>query len=285
MSHRSGILQTCLLGSLALAVTVLGVTFSKDGGSAPDATSAGPSRPDVAGIWERSAFQTQASWDPMLHVRSDVAICYGINATLPRRISQWKAQGYVPHAMMGVSWGDYREYLLGRFDGRKHADEAQVAADTAVISHPGGHPYMVPSESYGKYLALAKRAIDAGAEAIHLEEPEFWARAGYEEPLKHEWKTFFGQDWVLPNRSPDAQYRASLLKYSLYGRLLEQVIRFVKAEGSRVGRRVRCYVGSHSLLNYAALEECQPGIEPDPGRSRRCDSPGFDGFGPHSQPL
>lgn len=33
-----------------------------------------------------------------------------------------------------------------------------------------------------------KRVIDAGVDAIFMEEPEFWARAGYSESFKKEWK-------------------------------------------------------------------------------------------------
>ena len=32
--------------------------------------------------------------------------------------------------------------------------------------------------------------MDAGAEAIHLEEPEFWVRGGYGEGFKREWKAY-----------------------------------------------------------------------------------------------
>ena len=39
-----------------------------------------------------------------------------------------------------------------------------------------------------------KRVIDAGIDAIHLEEPEFWARAGYSEAFKKEWKDYYGFD-------------------------------------------------------------------------------------------
>jgi len=34
------------------------------------------------------------------------------------------------------------------------------------------------------YESIIKRVIDAGIDAIYLEEPEFWARAGYSESFK-----------------------------------------------------------------------------------------------------
>jgi hypothetical protein len=96
-----------------------------------------------------------------------------------------------------------------------------------------------------------KRALDAGAQAIHLEEPEFWARAGWEENFKREWKAYYQEDWQAPNSSPDAQYRASKLKYYLYRRALSQIFDFAKEYGKANHRAIRCYVPTHSLINYA----------------------------------
>ena len=91
--------------------------------------------------------------------------------------------------MTGVSWGQYQDYLYGRFDGVNHVDEAQIDRNGKVISHGGDVYYMSPGENYGKFLCQGvKRAMDAGAEAIHLEEPEFWVRGGYSEGFKREWK-------------------------------------------------------------------------------------------------
>lgn len=201
---------------------------------------------------ERTCFQTHAPWSPRLQLGSDVAICYGIDESLPERIAGWKAQGYITHLMTGVSWGEYQDYLYGRFDGKNHEDEAQTERNGDRISHGGDVYYMSPGESFGRFLSQGvKQAMDAGAEAIHLEEPEFWVRAGYSEGFKREWKAYYGEEWVAPHTSPDAQYRASMLKYYLYQRALKQVFDFVKAENARTGRHVRCYVPTHSLINYA----------------------------------
>ncbi len=42
-----------------------------------------------------------------------------------------------------------------------------------------------------------------------------------------------------------------MLKYYLYRRALKQVFDFVEAENARTGRHVKCYVPTHSLINYA----------------------------------
>ncbi len=215
---------------------------------------------DSAQARERTCFQTQARhWDPMIQLRSDVAICYGVNATLPGRIAEWRDQGYITHMMTGVSWGQYQDYLYGRFDGARHVDEAQKDRHGRVISHGGDVYYMSPGENFGKFLCQGvKRAMDAGAVAVHLEEPEFWVRAGYSDGFKREWKSYYHEDWIPPHSSPDAQYRASYLKYYLYRRALHQVFDFVKAENARTGRQVRCYVPTHSLINYAHWQIVSP---------------------------
>ena len=213
-------------------------------------TKTAPSDPKQA--LERTSFQTSAAWDPGLHLGSDVAMCYGVGPDIGARIAGWKAQGYRVHVMTGVSWGEYQDYLYGRFDGVNHVDEAQTEKNGHKISHGGDVYYMSPGESYGKFLSLGvKRALDAGAEGIHLEEPEFWVRAGWSEGFKREWKAFYHEEWIAPDSSPDAQYRASQLKYYLYRRALTQIFDFVKAYNQEHGTQARCYVPTHSLINYA----------------------------------
>lgn len=201
---------------------------------------------------ERTSFQTGSPWDPMLQLRSDVAMCYGVGPDIGDRVAQWKAQGYRVHVMTGVSWGQYQDYLYGRFDGVNHVDEAQTDRFGNVISHGGDIYYMSPGINYGKFLCLGvKRALDAGAEGIHLEEPEFWVRAGWSKGFQREWKAYYHEDWTAPNSSPDAQYKASRLKYYLYRRALTQIFDFVKEYNKEHGTHAKCYVPTHSLINYA----------------------------------
>ncbi len=213
-------------------------------------TEARPADPKQ--VLERTSFQTSAAWKPTLQLGSDVVLCYGVGPDIGARIAGWKAQGYRVHVMTGVSWGEYQDYLYGRFDGVNHVDEAQTERNGHKISHGGDVYYMSPGENYGKFLCVGvKRALDAGAEGIHLEEPEFWVRAGWSPGFRREWKAFYGEDWVAPDSSPDAQYRASQLKYYLYRRALTQIFDFVKAYNKEHGTHARCYVPTHSLINYA----------------------------------
>src|SRR5581483_1495778 len=201
---------------------------------------------------ERTCFQTSGPWSPRTNLNADVAIVYGIGARRPANIETWRQHGYGIHVMTGVAWGQYQDYLNGQFDGQNHWDQAQTEADGKQILHGPTVPYISPGENYGIYLTTGvKRALDAGAEAIHLEEPEFWARGGWEENFKREWKAYYHEDWQAPNSSPDAQYRASKLKYYLYRRALAQVFTFVREYAKDHHRAIHCYVPTHSLINYA----------------------------------
>jgi hypothetical protein len=207
---------------------------------------------DPAQVLERTSFQTAQPWTPVGNLRSDVAMVYGIGKTLPERVKSWRDRGYRVHLMTGVSWGEYQDYLYGRFDGKNHEDNAQTDRNGKKISHGGDVYYMCPAENFGEFLCVGvQRGLDAGVEAIHLEEPEFWARAGYSEGFKREWQSYYKEPWQAPHSSADAQWRASKLKYFLYRRALQQVFSHVQAYNKRTGRNVRCYVPTHSLINYA----------------------------------
>lgn len=207
---------------------------------------------DPAQSLERTSFQTSQPWSPLGNLRADVAMVYGINKTMPERVKGWRDRGYRVHLMTGVSWGEYQDYLYGRFDGTNHVDDAQTERDGKKISHGGDVYYMCPAENFGEFLSVGvQRALDAGVEAVHLEEPEFWARAGYSEGFKREWQSYYHEPWQPPQESVDGQWRASKLKYYLYRRALQQVFQHVKDYNTRTGRQVRCYVPTHSLLNYA----------------------------------
>jgi len=238
--------------------------------TAPAATNppAFPLDPDQS--LERTCFQTGGAWSEHSNLRSDVAIVYGIDANLPGRIQTWRDRGYRIHVMTGVSWGSYQDFLYGRFDGINHEDEAQTVSNGRKSSHGGDVYYMCPSTNFGKFLCVGvQRALDAGTEAIHLEEPEFWVNAGYSAGFKREWQSYYGEPWRAPHSSVDAQWRASKLKYFLYRRALQQVFDYVQDYNQRTGKHVRCYVPTHSLLNYASWEIVSP--ESSLARLNGCD--------------
>lgn len=171
---------------------------------------------------------------------------------MPGRVKSWKDKGYRIHLMTGVSWGQYQDYLFGKWDGINHLDEAQTRANGERIGHDKDVYYMCPGPDYGKYLAEGVlKACEAGVEAIHLEEPEFWASAGYSPAFKKEWQAMYNEAWQPPESSVDARWRSGKLKYFLYRRALQQVFDAVQDWNKAHHKNVRCYVPTHSLLNYA----------------------------------
>ena len=197
------------------------------------------------------SFQTKSAWDPRINVDADVAMVYE-DADVKQHMKTWRDHGYTINYMTGVAWGEYQDYLFGRFDGKNHEDESQTTKSGHKIGHGENIPYWSPGPNYGAYLStVVKRAIDGGAEAIYLEEPEFWTAAGYEPHFKLEWQQYYHEPWQDPESTPEAQYRSSKLKYFLYRRALADVFKFVREYGHSHGKDIKCYVATHSLINYA----------------------------------
>ncbi|MGL5564043.1 MAG: hypothetical protein ACRDCN_15720 [Tannerellaceae bacterium] len=213
---------------------------------------------------ERTAFQTAGPWKPTTDVRSDVAIVYGSNdypeMTFEERVDSWRKRGYITHFMTGIAWGEYQDYFTGMWDGKWHLDEGQVTMQGDTLWHGHMVPYIVPSASFIQYLQEKhiKRVIDAGIDAIYLEEPEFWARAGYSDAFKREWKDYYGFEWRPQHESAENTYLANKLKYHLYYRALEACFTYAKEYGKSKGMNVRCYVPTHSLVNYSQWQIVSP---------------------------
>ena len=209
---------------------------------------------------EKTVFQTSNPWKPVTDVRADVAIVYSVkehhekgNMTFEQRVQSWRDRGYTTHFMSGIAWGEYQDYFTGKWDGKWHLDEGQVTQKGDTIWHGRMVPYIVPSENFIKYMKemVIKRVIDAGIDAIYLEEPEFWARAGYSEAFKREWKEYYGTEWRPQHASPENTYLSNKLKYQLYYRAVNECFTFAKEYGKSKGMNVRCYVPTHSLVNYS----------------------------------
>lgn len=201
---------------------------------------------------ERTIFHTGEPYAPDLDLDADVVILYGINETLAARIRSWAGQGFACHAMTGASWGDYQDYVHGRWDGSSHSDEIQTDRDGKHITHGEDVYYMHPSPTYVAYLAdKALAALEAGSAAVHIAEPEYWADAGHSPAFRAEWQRRYGTPWVPPHESVDARYRASKLMCSVFGAAVEAVVRLALERATERSLEPRFYVSTHSLLNYA----------------------------------
>jgi hypothetical protein len=213
---------------------------------------------------EKTAFQTSGPWKPVTDVRADIAIVYGANdhkeLTFEQRVKSWRDRGYTTHFMTGIAWGGYQDYFTGKWDGINHLGEGQVTAKGDTIWHGRMTPYLVPTASFIKYMQEMhiKKVIDAGIDAIYLEEPEFWSRAGYSQAFKAEWQKYYHSAWRPQHESPENTYLANKLKYHLYYNALNEVFTYAKAYGKTKGMNVRCYVPTHSLVNYTSWQIVSP---------------------------
>ena len=230
----------------------------------------------------KTTFQSARPWKATIDNRADAVMVYGVggnpsdphdSTSVEERIRSWRAHGYRVDFMTGIAWGSYQDYFTGAWDGRKHLDEGQVQADGDTIWHGRMVPYIVPSRNYLEYFkqTQVRRIIDAGVEALYFEEPEFWCRGGYSEAFKREWEEYYHSPWRPQHESPEATYLSSKLKYRLYYRALEEVSAFAKEYGRSKGMDVKCYVPTHSLLNYSQWHIVSP-------EASLASIPGIDGY-------
>lgn len=212
---------------------------------------------------ELTGYQASGDYRPSVDLQCDFVMVYGLDETTVERISNYRKQGYVVHLMTGISWGKYQDYLDGEWDGRKHWEEGQKDRDGKDVIHNVTVPYMVPTVSFSEYLTeKLKTAVDAGVEAIHVEEPEFWDMSGYSEAFQREYEIYYKEPWQPPYESVEAQYRCARLKAWLYKRTIDRVSAALK-EYSMVmyKKQIRFYVPTHSLLNYTQWKIISPEAE------------------------
>ncbi len=213
---------------------------------------------------EKTTFQTSGQWKPVTDIRSDAVMVYGVNDNrrypFPERVKSWRERGYTAHFMTGIAWGQYQDYFTGRWDGKWHMDEGQKTMRGDTIMHGELVPYIVPSMNYLRYFKEKhiKPVIDEGIDAIFLEEPEFWARGGYSEAFQREWQDYYGFAWRPQHESAENTYLSNKLKYHLYYRALDEAFTYAKQYGREKGMNVRCYVPTHSLLNYSQWQIVSP---------------------------
>lgn len=209
---------------------------------------------------ELTGYQASGDFRPSVDLQCDFVMVYGIDDTMPDRIRQYREKGYVIHLMTGIAWGEYQDYLDGKWDGRKHWDEGQVERSGKDVIHNPTVPYMVPTVSFSEYLTeRMKIAVDMGVEAIHVEEPEFWDRSGYSEAFKREYEIYYKEPWRPRHEDLDVQYKSARLKAYLYSRAIDRVSAALK-EYAKVAynRDLRFYVPTHSLLNYTQWKIMSP---------------------------
>ncbi|WP_238386550.1 Rossmann-fold NAD(P)-binding domain-containing protein [Chitinophaga rupis] len=221
---------------------------------------------------EKTSFQISEPWRAAYDVRSDIVMVYGMSGDFNERVAGWRQQGYNVQFMTGVAWGNYQDYFMGQFDGKTHWEDGQVQCNGDTIWHGHNVPYVVPSVNYLNYMkSIIKKVVDAGITTIYLEEPEFWARGGYGNAFKKEWQQYYGFPWMAQHESPEATYLSSKLKYHLYFNALKEIFAYAKSYGASQGKTVKCFVPTHSLINYASWQIVSP-------EASLAALPGMDGY-------
>ena len=206
---------------------------------------------------EKTTFQTLSPWKPSTDIRSDVVMVYGVGSSptlsFHDRVNSWRERGYTTHFMTGISWGGFRDYFSGQWDGELHDDEVQKRSSGEDIMHGPNVPYVVPTQSFLDYFKERhiKPVIDEGINTMFLEEPEFWVWSGYSEAFKREWQEYYGFPWQPQHESAEYTYLSNKLKHHLYCRALDEAFSYAKQYGREQGMEVHCFVPTHSLLNYA----------------------------------
>ena len=209
---------------------------------------------------ELTGFQERAPLRPSIDLMCDFVMVYGTDETMPERVKQFVDAGYVVHLMTGIAWGEYQDYLDGKWDGRQHWDEAQKERSGKDVIHGPTVPYMVPAVSFSDYLSeRLKVAVDCGVVAIHLEEPEFWDHSGYSDAFRREYEIRYHEPFVPQHESVDAHYRSAQLKAELYARALSRISESLKEYAKvKYNRDLRFYVPTHSLINYTQWKIMSP---------------------------
>ena len=203
--------------------------------------------PPPAGL-DRTSFQTNASYSPLLDLRTDTVMVYAnaLGSGLGTRLASWRGHGYRLAVMASISHDWTGQFVTGGFDGVPHRGQVQQDESGTLMTIGNGF-YMVPTAQWRDYLvAIGDRAGRLGATAFYLEEPEFWLHAGYSPAFQDAWKLVYGAAWEDPLSSESAWYRAGELKALLYTELAREVA--ARLRSSHPGMAVG--IAAHSNLNY-----------------------------------
>lgn len=219
-----------------------------------------------------TCFQTHAAYAPEIDIGSDLAIVYGVDDTFSARAEGWRQRGYNVGVMTGIAWGAYEAYYGTGEHFKKDEIQTTKSGELRLHGRSATVGYNVPTKSYVEFIkSYVDPAIDAGIQALFLEEPEYWANTGWSEAFKKAWAEAYGEPWQPPDSSPEAQYRASKLKYELYFNALREVFEHTKRRAREKGVPIECHVPTHSLINYAQWRIVSP-------ESHLLDIPEIDGI-------
>lgn len=188
-------------------------------------------------------FQSGQPASPLLDICTDAVFAY-TSAADP--IQSWKQRGYTVWTMGGMR--ESREY------GRQHPEEVQTDAAGKPIGI-GNDLYLTPTPNrIEKERGYYEKALQAGSDGVCPEEPEYFARGGYEASFKAMWQQQLQTAWQDPASSISARWRASRFMGQLETNQIAQLLQPVAANRPAVRR----LVATHSPLHYALADIMSP---------------------------
>ncbi|MFT0751885.1 hypothetical protein [Synechococcus sp. RC10A2] len=189
----------------------------------------------------RSGYQTGADYSPRLDLATDAVILHSFD---PARLANWKARGY-PVILMG-GFRDYQPYAEANPDAvQRTRDGAPMSAESSF--------YLTPTpERIEALIRQYLQMLDAGADAVCPEEPEYWADAGYEAAFRQLYAARLGRPWQPPDASHAARWTADRFKAQLMTEAVHAILNAARARKPNAKRMVAL----HSPLNYALWRIC-----------------------------
>jgi RimJ/RimL family protein N-acetyltransferase len=189
----------------------------------------------------RSGYQTGADYSPRLDLATDAVILHSFD---PARLANWKTRGY-PIIVMG-GFRDYLPYA------EANPDAVQRTRDGAPMSIESSF-YLAPTpERIEVLIRQYLQMLEAGADAVCPEEPEYWADAGYEGAFRQLYEARLGRPWQPPDESHAARWTADRFKAQLMTEAVHAILNAARARKPNAKRMVAV----HSPLNYALWRIC-----------------------------
>lgn len=197
------------------------------------------------------AFYTSEAYDPKIDLNTDTVIIKSDFKTAKKKITSWKKKGYSVHFSVNLSWGDFSDYLNGKYDDTDHWDEVQTDRGGKVIFHGPNVPYMVPTVSFNNYiLSKLLPIVDCDIDAIHIEEPYFFVKSGYGAAFRREWELYYKKPYSPVDGDVNSQYLASVLKGKLTYRSIVFLATALKSYAEyHTGKKLKIIVQTRGFLS------------------------------------
>ncbi len=183
-----------------------------------------------------TVFQSGHLPDPQLEVQTDAVFAY---SSAVESIQGWKQRAYTVWTMGGMR--DGKEYLA------QHPGEAQTDASGKPITIGDSIYYSPTPGRIAAERAYYEAALANGSEGICPEEPEYFARAGYEPAFKLAWQQSLNRPWQDPASSISARWQAGQLMARMETSQIAQILQPL-SDARPAARRM---VAIHSPLHYA----------------------------------